>query len=335
MKKIIILLALIQTLFAQNVPFVTDHPIYHFFDRQEALGNINSEFWSTRPYTYIQINDMLSELENNRSTLSESDLRILARFQQEFSREFEEGITFPWNTSKLKGLRSQQKQVTKPFFMTYQQDSTKGWINWSETFRIQNNGTSSRGYYTDHLGIYGQKGAISFTSQFTYHRATKNDDFDELPESYKEGYLLERDYLKWVNWDYTTSSLTYTHKDFNLGIHRQPIYWGYSAANSPIISDNVYPLPHIQWSTRTSHLRYVFVHARLSPNEALVVDTLNVRRNLSAHRVEFDISPNFEFAFNEMIIYAHRDFELGYLNPVNFFFTEEHVQGDLDNLLMA
>ena len=77
------------------------------------------------------------------------------------------------------------------------------------------------------------------------------------------------------------------------------------------------------------------MHARLSPNEALANDTLNVRRNLSAHRVEFDLTPNFEFSFNEFVVYAHRDFELGYLNPVNFLFAEEQVQGDLDNKLMA
>jgi len=35
------------------------------------------------------------------------------------------------------------------------------------------------------------------------------------------------------------------------------------------------------------------------------------------------------------VVYANRDFELGYLNPLNFLFAEEQVQGDLDNKLMA
>jgi len=335
MKKIVLLFLLVQGLSGQNVPFIMDHPVYPFLTRQEALGNINSEQWSTRPFTYIQINEMLAEVAGRSTDLSANDLRILYRFQQEFNRDFRDGITYPWSRSTLSGLRHPEQQSSKPFFMTYQQDNVLGWINWVETIRIQSNGQGTRGYYTDHLGIYGTTGQISFTSQFTYHRLTKNADFQDLPDSFKEGYVLERDYIDWITWDYPNSSLVYTHPDFTLGIHRQPVYWGYSADNSPILSDNVNPLPYIEWTTRVTHLRYKFMHARLSPNESPRPDTLNPRRNLSAHRVEFDLSPDFEFAFNEMIIYANRDYELAYLNPVNFLFSEEHVQGDLDNLLMA
>ncbi len=336
MKKILFLLLIIQTLVAQNIPFEMDHPIYHFLERQESRGYITAEYWSTRPYSYVQINTMLAEIETHLSALSTLDRDILQRFQREFDREFEnDDITFPWSKSTLASLRHPDTEQIKPLFMTYKQGAASGWISWSETFRIQNNGQANRGYYTDHLGIYGVKGSISFTSQFTYHRVTKNDHFTDLPDTYREGYFLDRDYIDWITWDYPTSSLIYTHPDFTIGIHRQPIYWGYSAANSPILSDNVNPLPHIQWTTEAKHIRYKFIHAKLSPNEPLLADTLNTRRNLSAHRVEFDLSSTFEFAFNEMVVYAHRDFELAYLNPVNFLFSEEHVQGDLDNLLMA
>jgi len=336
MKQIIVLLFISQILIAQNIPFVMDHPVYNFLERQESQGHINAEYWSTRPFTYTQINTMLDEIAEHSDDLSATDNRILTRFQFEFNRELkQDGITFPWSKSTLHGLRHPDAEPVKPFFMTFKQGETSGWINWSETFRIQNNGKSTRGYYTDHVGVYGVKGSIAFTTQYTYHRLTKNDEFSALPDSYREGYILDRDYIKWITWDYPTSSLTYTHPDFSIGIHRQPIYWGYSMQNSPILSDNVNPLPHIQWSTETRHIRYKFIHARLSPNESPIADTVNVRRNLSAHRVEFDITPNFEFAFNEMLVYAYRDFELAYLNPVNFLFAEEHVQGDLDNLLMA
>ncbi len=336
MKKILFLFLLVHALIAQNVPFVTDHPVYHFLDRQESLGRINEEYWSTRPYTYDQINTMLAEVAGNGDQLSERDLRTLNRFVKEFNREITKaGITLPWSKSALSALRHPNEDSLKPFFMTYKFGDDQGWINWSETFRVQNNGKSSRGYYTDHLGIFGETGRIAFTTQFTYHRITRNEDFTDLPDTYKEGYILDREYINWRNWDYPNSSLNFGHPDFTLGIHRQPVYWGYSPSNSAILSDNVNPLPHVQWTTGLPHLRYKFIHARLSPNEIPVADTVNVRRNLSAHRVEFDISPNFEFAFNELLIYAYRDFELGYLNPVNFLFAEEHVQGDLDNKLMA
>ncbi len=336
MKKIYLLLLLIHTLIAQNVPFISDHPVYHFLQRHESLGHIDAENWSTRPFTYTQINEMLNEIGTHRAELTLKDRSILLHYQKELNREIsEEGIIFPWTRNNYRRLLTSDSLAIEPFFMTYKQKEASGWINWSETFRLQMDGENTRGYYTDHLGIYGVVGSIAFTTQYTYHRLTRNEAFSSLPESYKEGYILDREYIEWITWDYPTSSLTYTHKDFNIGIHRQPIYWGYSPDNSPILSNNVNPLPHVDWSIQLPHLRYKFIHARLSPNDPLQTDTTNTRRNLSAHRVEFDLNPNFEFAFNEMVIYAYRDFELGYLNPVNFLFAEEHLQGDLDNLLMA
>ena len=330
------LFLMIHALWSQNIPIAMDHPIYPFLEKHESLGHLNGEYWSTRPYTYDQIHKMFAEIENSESELSPSDKAIFQRFRLEFNREFaEDGITLPWSRSSLNRLRHPDERAPKPFFISYKQDETVGWINWSENFRVQNNGLASRGYFTDFIGISGQKGRLSFTSEFTLHRLTRNDKYSELPDTYKEGFLLDRDYIKWINWNYPTSSLVYTDSDFSLGIHRQPVYWGYSADNSPILSDNVQSFPYIEWSTSIKHLRFKFMHARLSPNDQPQMDTLNARRNLSAQRVEFDISPALEFAFNEMVVYSHRDFELGYLNPVNFLFAEEQVQGDLDNKLMA
>ena len=336
MKNVVLMLLLTNTMIAQNMLIPVEHPVYHFLQAQESHGHVNQEYWSTRPYTYAQINSMLAEIGTYSLELSETELGILDRFQKDFTRSTaHNGIAFPWSRSTIDKIIHPQGHDTPPFFMTYQQDDNFGWISWSETFRLQHNGEASRAYYTDHLEISGTKGRIDFTSQYTYHRLTRNDQFAELPESYKEGYILDRDYIQWLTWDYPTSSLTYTHPDFRVGIHRQPVYWGYSATNSPILSNNVNPLPHIEFQTKVRHLRFKFIHARLSPNSPVRDDTVNVRRNLAAHRVEFDLTPNFEFAFNEMIIYANREFEVGYLNPVNFFFAEEHVQGNLDNKLMA
>lgn len=336
MKKLTLLLLLVSLIVAQNFPITMDDPVYDFLDRHESHGHINGENWSTRPYTYSQINSMLMDIESHSAELSVRDLKLLKWYQQFFNRNFpEETLSYPWSRSNWSRILRPEGSDIRPLFMTYQQGNASGWVSWSETFRLQNNGKASRGYHTDHLEISGSKGLIAFSTQYTFFRVTRSDKFSELPDTYKEGYLLDRDYMKWINWGYPTSSLTYTHPDFTIGIHRQPVYWGYSSNNSPILSNNVNPLPYFEWTTQMPHLRFKFMHARLSPNEEVRQDTTNERRNLSAHRVEFDLTPNFEFAFNEFVVYAYRDFELGYLNPVNFLFAEEQVQGDLDNKLMA
>ena len=336
MKKLTLFLLLSTFIVAQNIPISMDDPVYDFLERYESLGYINSENWSTQPFTHSQVNSMLVEIESHSTGFSIRDSQILKWYQQSFNRNIPaETLSLPWNRSNWSRILRSETSDIRPLFMTYHQGNASGWISWAETFRLQNNGKASRGYHTDHLEIAGSRGPIAFSTQYTFFRVTRNDNFTELPDSYKEGFLLDRDYMKWINWGYPTSSLTYTHPDFALGIHRQPIYWGYSDNNSPILSNNVNPLPYIEWTTQIPHLRFKFMHARLSPTEEPVNDSLNVRRNLSAHRVEFDLTPGFEFAFNEFVVYAHRDFELGYLNPVNFLFAEEQVQGDLDNKLMA
>ena len=336
MKYLTLFLVLASFIVAQDVPIVMDDPVYNFLERQESLGHINAENWSTRPYTFSQINSMLLEVETHSAELSSQDSKILKWYQLAFNRNFpEENITYPWSRSNWSRILHTKDSAIRPLFMTYRQGNASAWVSWSETFRIQNNGKASRGYHTDQLEVSGSKGPIAFSTQYTFFRITRDDQFSELPDTYKEGYFLDRDYMKWINWGYPTSSLTYTHPDFTLGIHRQPVYWGYSENNSPILSNNINPLPYIEWTTHMPHLRFKFMHARLSPNTEVRDDTTNVRRNLSAHRIEFDITPNFEFSFNEFVVYANRDFELGYLNPVNFLFAEEQVQGDLDNKLMA
>jgi hypothetical protein len=336
MKKLTLLLLLATFIVAQNIPISIDDPVYNFLEWQESQGHLSGESWSTKPYTYSQVITMLKEIQSHAKELSPRESQILKWYQLSFNRDFPaESITFPWEHSNWSRLWQREISEIRPLFMTYHRGNASGWVSWSETFRLQNNGKGSRGYHTDHVDISGSKGPIAFTTQYTFFRVTRSVHFSELPDTYKEGYLLDRDYMQWINWGYPTSSLTYTHPDFTLGIHRQPVYWGYSAKNSAILSNNVNPLPYIEWTTQMPHLRFKFMHARLSPNEAVSQDTINVRRNLSAHRVEFDLTPNFEFAFNEFVVYAHRDFELGYLNPVNFLFAEEQVQGDLDNKLMA
>jgi len=335
MKKLILLVLMVQALIAQNVPFIMEHPVYHFLEKQESLGRINGEYWSTKPYTYTQIHDMLNEVKTHAGELTERELRILRRFQHELNRDLDEDeITFPWQKKKLKALLKPDSDAVKPLAFTYKQDEVEGWISVEQTYRIQANDKGSRGYHTDNIAIFGQRDKIDFSTQVFLHRVDKSAEFETFPETYRGEFYLERDHIPFNFWMYPTSSLTLTYNDFTLGAYHQPVYWGYSPNNSSLLSNNVMQYPSFEWTTVFKHLRFKFLHARLDPNSGLSSDTMIVRRNLSAHRVEFDITPKFEFAYTEMVIYADRSFELAYLNPVNFLIAEE-MSKDLDNKMGA
>ena len=200
MKKLTLFLLLASLMVAQNFPITMDDPVYDFLERHESQGHINGENWSIRPYTYSQVNSMLKEIETHSADLSIRDLKLLKWYQQSFNRTFpEESLSFPWSRSNWSRIFQTEDSDTPPLFMTYHQGNASGWVSWSETFRLQNNGKASRGYHTDHLEISGSKGPIAFSTQYTFFRVTRNDNFSELPDSYKEGYLLDRDYMKWIN----------------------------------------------------------------------------------------------------------------------------------------
>lgn len=335
----ILLLAFVPVVsMAQNIRVEIEAPVHDFLRRQELLGRIQGEYSSIRPFSIDQINDMLTEVDSSSQALEKSELEKLAYYKWLYTRSnFPEGISPPWKVDWNRHLKQVGQTESVPFLLTYNIENTFGWISWKETFRMESNKKGSRGHYIDQLGIFGKKGAISFETQYLFHRAKLTTAFPELPDSYQGGFVLDQQSydIEWLSFGENLSSLAYSHPDFSISMNRGPVYWGYSPENSPILSANVRSIPYLKWTTKIKHLRYTYIHGGLSQRISAHNDSTKIQRYLVGQRVEFDITPKLEFSFNEFIIYSNRGYELGYLNPVNFLFSEEQLLGDLDNKLMA
>lgn len=59
------------------------------------------------------------------------------------------------------------------------------------------------------------------------------------------------------------------------------------------------------------------------------------RKYLAAHRLELDFGGRHHIAFQEGVIYADKGVQLGYAIPFNFFWSEQHYEGDRDNVIMG
>ena len=59
------------------------------------------------------------------------------------------------------------------------------------------------------------------------------------------------------------------------------------------------------------------------------------QKYLAAHRLEFSIAGRHHIAFQEGVIYADKGVQLGYAIPFNFFWSEQHYEGDRDNVIMG
>jgi len=58
-------------------------------------------------------------------------------------------------------------------------------------------------------------------------------------------------------------------------------------------------------------------------------------KRIAAHRLEFRPHPNLNLCLSEGVVYGERGWELGYLIPVVFLWSEQHNLQDRDNLLMG
>jgi hypothetical protein len=56
---------------------------------------------------------------------------------------------------------------------------------------------------------------------------------------------------------------------------------------------------------------------------------------IAGHRAQIKINNNLYTSFSELVVYGNRSPEIGYLNPISFYWSQEHNLGDLDNILMA
>ncbi len=59
------------------------------------------------------------------------------------------------------------------------------------------------------------------------------------------------------------------------------------------------------------------------------------KKFVSAHRLDIAPHRKLQLGFSEMVIYGDRGLELGYLIPLNFYFSAEHHYGDQDNVVWA
>ena len=64
-------------------------------------------------------------------------------------------------------------------------------------------------------------------------------------------------------------------------------------------------------------------------------DNKKLEKFIAGHRIQYKPTDKFKFSISEIVVYGNRSPELGYLNPISFFWAQEHNLGDLDNILLS
>ncbi len=121
--------------------------------------------------------------------------------------------------------------------------------------------------------------------------------------------------------------------------------WGRGKQGTLALSGYASPYEMLKLETEFWRLRYTFLAAELEQYPPIAQfyyhnppgvysDSVTVAKRMSAHRVETDITDRLTIGLHETVIYGGR-WDLSYLNPVMFYKSAEHTNGDHDNAAMG
>ncbi len=143
-----------------------------------------------------------------------------------------------------------------------------------------------------------------------------------------------------------TGGLTLQHGPLMVLFGRDRVRWGPGRRGDLLLSGESSPLLQFRLSVRFGpSVQFTSLAGALHAWPE-VADTLytapsgRLRRSLddkylSAHRLEIALSRGLSFGLSEAVVYGERALSLSYLNPVSVYFSDEHDQGDQDNVILG
>ena len=169
---------------------------------------------------------------------------------------------------------------------------------------------------------------VSYVSKYvTFYNST------EINQDYKYDKKFAGDLSESDHWLYGRVNDAYVNvlfKNFGLFFGRAKRNWGPINENSLILSNYPYSYDHLLLSYNAGRAKISLIYAQLETLDGysnmdkdekieLVEDA---RKYLVGHRLDINIRKNLQLGFTEMATYGgkDRDFEMAFLNPVNYYY---------------
>jgi len=112
-------------------------------------------------------------------------------------------------------------------------------------------------------------------------------------------------------------------------------YWGPGYTGSLILSNNATSYDQFKLDIKYKKFKFTSIYAYLIDYHDQHDDSLQQRKYLAGHRLEFTPWNWLSLGLTETVMFAGRSFEPAYLNPVMFFRSAEHYLGSPDNMMMG
>ncbi|NOZ74141.1 MAG: hypothetical protein GXO90_02015 [FCB group bacterium] len=279
-----------------------------------------------RPFTYRQLAAI--KLNSSRK-FSSVEREALQRYKTEFRL-----ITAPKHLTILR--LHPADPAFEPHILTYTDSLLALNIEWREQETVFSTALPTLG--RDQVSMVGQLGRrLTLYSQFELHRFGGQSTSPDQMNSYQNQniqYFTDVDQNIWYQ---TQSALVYTGTYVQMAAEQIPLIWGPGGELSPLLSGRVAPFPYFRLSIPYGNLRLDYIHGSLGQANGNTLHTLRQKEEkyIAGQRFRWQMTPKTLLSYSEMVIYGNRSPEGAYLNPLAFFWAQEHNLGDRDNLLMA
>jgi len=308
-----------------NIP--TDTRIQTYVDELSRRGLLRGFFFSDRPYSREKVCDAVAALEASitagKVRLSPYETWLLDRLREEFyvirqnasadgivETGAELGVTGRASSSELTGtvdLAEGGREVTAEESDESVRGIGSGWVE-----------VSTR---------YG----VSLSHRFRVDSKIEEDpSFLGRPWRAETGGYVANGYLKAVK------------GPLEVLFGRDKLSWGPGSSGSLILSDAAAPFDMVNVTLDFGVVRATGFFTSLDDFRLLSAlpfqgDTLQAgevaRRHLSGHRIDVRVLRTLEIGLSETVMYGgpDRELDLGYINPLNFFYAQQWNSGENDN----
>lgn len=347
LKYVSLTVALVVVASAQTVFVPSTHWVYDYLDRLETKRIVPVVLAGTKPMTRKEIALHLVEIEKQRDRLYKTEAEQLDYLLFEFQEHV------PQKTNYLTRIKS----------ITELSWTKSWWPNW----------LYPQGRHL--LEIDGGPLKINFDPIFYRSRLFANDDTLSAQERVNmdtNGFLLWgtvghhfgyytdiRDTREWGRQNYprgnttgkglgfvqgngeqiyhdeTLAYLLFSKSYLNIQFGKDSNVWGPGYRGQLFLSNSPTSYDQFKLQLVFDRMKYTYILAWLKHYTPDYYKGNPRTKMMSLHRFEFSPHRLVDIGLHSGVIYAGREFEPSYANPVMFFRSAEHYLGDTDNAVMG
>ncbi len=318
-----------------DVPVV--HPVYALLDRCAARGQIRMP--NMRPLSRIQVAQMLGQILAPENELSQTERRLLHRYEKAFA----------WELEAL-GRDVAGKQSSGGILWAWR-DSVAS-VAISPLFRQQMIAHRGTGFVHETVSqtyvggiLRGQFHGLGF--RLRHYEAREWSTAPRLRPDDVLAYPVESVQLKGQSVDFREGvfQLAWGNGWLRLDAGKGAVDWGPGKTGNLLLGNDAPTYGLFRVLAEYKNVRYTHLAGSLQARAGLfdttrrVIDNDHVRiflrkKRLAAHRLEVDFS-NVTVGIHESVVYGDRGFEALYVMPVSFFVAVQNHLENRDNLAMG